>query len=213
MPASPANPADARSLRQGAQGFPRAGARAQEAAHGPPGRARDAAVRGRADDPLPDPGDAADREDVRGSGHRGRARRLQPARPRRLELQGDDADRVRGRRRAQARARAAARASRTASTCRSRAARASTRSPTRTCRARTTKRPSAVHFLRFELTPEMVAALKRGAGLGDRRRPSRVRGGDSRGRRRDARARWRGPRVAGFASDAAVPAAVSRGSC
>ena len=36
------------------------------------------------------------------------------------------------------------------------------------------EKTSAVHFVRFELTAEMIAALRDGAGAVDRRRPSRV---------------------------------------
>ena len=52
------------------------------------------------------------------------------------------------------------------SASRSRACRASTRSPTRTSSARTTRKTSAVHFLRFELAPAMIARSRRGAALG-----------------------------------------------
>ena len=57
------------------------------------------------------------------------------------QLQGDDADRVRGRRGAQARAGAAEGHRGPRLTCRSTATRGSTRSPTRTWSARTTRRP------------------------------------------------------------------------
>src|SRR5262249_18108377 len=79
--------------------------RAQAKPHGATRRAPDPAVRGRAHDPLPDPGDAADRAHLRGRRCPGRARRLQPPGPRRLELEGDDADRVPGCRRASPHAR------------------------------------------------------------------------------------------------------------
>ncbi len=79
------------SLCAGAQSIPRPRAHPQARAHRAPGRAPDAHVRGRADAALPDPGDAAHREDVRGSGHPGRARCLQPPGARRQQFQGDDA--------------------------------------------------------------------------------------------------------------------------
>ena len=130
-----------------------------------PRRAPDAAVRGRAHRSLPDPGDAAHREDVRGSRHPGRARRLQPAGPRRRELEGDDADRVRGRRRAQAGAGASSRASRTASGSRSRATPRVYAIADEDLERENDEKTSSVHFLRFELAPEMIAALKGGAAL------------------------------------------------
>ncbi len=173
----------------------RARARAQEAAHRASGRARDAALRGRAHDPLPDPGDAPDREGLRGRGHPGRARRLQSARARRLEPQGDDADRVRGRRRAQGARSRGSRASRTASGSTSTDAPASPRSPTRTCRAPTPRRPPRSISCASSSTREMVAALKRGARLGDRRRSPRLQGSDSGGRRGDARVARRRSRL------------------
>ena len=54
-------------------------------------------------------------------------------------------------------------ASRTPSGCASRGSAASRQSPTRTSTARTTTKTSAVHFVRFELTPAMIAAFKAGA--------------------------------------------------
>ena len=56
-------------------------------------------------------------------------------------------------------------ASRRRSGCRSATSPASLRSPTKTSTARPSDKTSAVHFLRFELTPEMVAAAKRGAPI------------------------------------------------
>ena len=98
------------------------------------------------------------------AGIRGRARRLQPARARRHELQGDDADRVRGSGGADRRARAARR---------HRAPRVDRgRGLPRVCAIadedlprETDTKTAAVHFLRFELAPEMVSALRGGAGL------------------------------------------------
>ena len=46
-----------------------------------------------------------------------------------------------------------------------RPASACSRSPTRTSSARTREKTSAVHFLRFELEPAMIAALRGGAAL------------------------------------------------
>ena len=129
------------------------------------------------------------------AGIAGRARRLQPARPGRLELQGDDADRVRGRRGAQARRSRRCAASRRASGCRSRAAPRVDAIADEDLPRENDEKTAAVHFLRFELTPEMVAALKYGVGLADRRRPSRVHGRDPRGRRGDAQGAGRRPRV------------------
>ena len=48
---------------------------------------------------------------------------------------------------------------------------ACSRSPTRTWSARTRSKTSAVHFLRFELSAAMAAALKGGAALVHRHRP------------------------------------------
>ena len=63
-----------------------------------------AAVRERNHDPLPDPGDAAHREDLRRRRHPAGDRGLCAADARRQQLEGDDADRVPRRQRAQARA-------------------------------------------------------------------------------------------------------------
>ena len=90
--------------------------------------------------------------------------------------------------------------------------RRSSRSPTRTCERENEEKTSAVHFLRFELTPEMVAALKYGAALGDRRRPSGVPGADSRGRRRDARRAGRRSRLT-LDLPARPAGGISRGNC
>jgi len=38
--------------------------------------------------------------------------------------------------------------------------------PTKTSNAATARKTSAVHFLRFELTPKMITALRAGAALG-----------------------------------------------
>ena len=54
-------------------------------------RARQRAVRGRAHDPPPDPGDAAHREDLRRGRHPERDRCLRAAGARRQQLEGDDA--------------------------------------------------------------------------------------------------------------------------
>jgi glycerol-3-phosphate dehydrogenase subunit C len=65
----PRQPDDAGGLLEGPQDAQARGHRPPPAAQRGAGRARDAAVRGRADDPLPDPGDAAHREDLRRGGH------------------------------------------------------------------------------------------------------------------------------------------------
>jgi rubrerythrin len=49
--------------------------------------------------------------------------------------------------------------------CRSKAASACTQLPTRTWSVKTRRKTSSVHFLRFELSPGMVGALRHGAGL------------------------------------------------
>ena len=59
----------------------------------------------------------------------------------------------------------ASRASRTAARCRSPAASACSRSRTRICQRENAEKTSAVHFLRFELQPRMIAALRAGAAL------------------------------------------------
>ena len=78
------------------------------------------------------------------------------------------------------------------------------------------EKTSAVHFLRFELTPEMVAALKRGAALGDRRRPPGVPGRDPRGRTPRRATRW-WPTSPDSASATGAPCRAvvgsSRGNC
>ena len=126
-----------------------------------------------------------------------RARRLQPARARRHQLEGDHADRV-------------SRMPRSASACSARlkgierprlgpgrrAASASTRSPTRTSSARTRRRPRAVHFLRFELdAADARARCARGAGVAARRRSSRTTGAQRRACARGARRARRGPEL------------------
>ena len=138
------------------------------------GRARDAALRGRAHDALPDPGDAAHRADLRG----GRASRTSSTPTTRsfptarnfkatMLIEYADVDER------QRDARAPDAASRTGSGCRSRARRASTRSPTRTSSARTTRRPPRCISCASSSTRHGQGAEGR-RGAGDRRRPSRL---------------------------------------
>ena len=84
--------------------------------------------------------------------HPGRARRLQPAHPRRPQLQGDDADRVRGRRRAPRGAREAEGHRGPRPGCRSRAARTVYAIADEDLERENDEKTSSVHFLRFELT-------------------------------------------------------------
>ena len=145
-----------------------------------------------------------------------RARRLQSAGARRPQLEGDDADRVRGCRRTQARAGEAERH------------RGSRLGAGRRLSARVyaiadedlerenDEKTSAVHFVRFELAPEMIAALKAGLAFCDRRRSPGIHG--RRFRRCPNRPEARCSRISRSAVAPAVasrdaPAMLSRGSC
>ena len=81
------------------------------------------------------------------------------------QLEGDDADRVPGRRRAPARAGAAERHRGPRLGAGRGLRRGSTPIADEDLERENDEKTSAVHFLRFELTPEMVAALKYGVGL------------------------------------------------
>ena len=96
--------------------------------------------------------------------NRGRTGRLQPADPGRPQLEGDLLIEFPD---ALERARQLARLKgiEDAAGCRSRARAGIWPSPTRTSSGRTKRRPRAVHFLRFELDPAMIANLRAGAGL------------------------------------------------
>ena len=116
------------------------GARAQGAAATRRGPQLQLALRRSPHGAVPGTGDAAHRAHLRARRHRRGTRRLQPADPRRQQLEGDAAAGVRTGRAPGARS-PASRASRTAAGCRSPAASASSRSRTRICRARTPRRP------------------------------------------------------------------------
>ena len=147
------------------------------------------------------------------------------------QLQGDDADRVRGRGRADRGARAPRSASSIACGWRSRACRGCTRSPTRICRAKPRPRRRPCISCASSSTPAMVSALRDGAGLAigvDHPRyeavHSRARSGDARGARRrsrlgelrpslggDLRARWTTLRATRFGlSRSGAPSRSSR---
>ena len=157
--------AHARSLCQGAQRFSRAGARAQEAATVHLGEhvtllfEDELTIRYQIQEML------RIEKTFEEAGIDDELEAYSPLVPDGIELQGDDADRVRGRRRAQARARRLrgieARVYVQVEGCARVYAIADEDLP-----RENDEKTAAVHFLRFELTPEMVAALKYGGGLG-----------------------------------------------
>ena len=112
----------------------------KRSAHRAPGRARHAHVRGRAHDALPDPGDAAHREDVRGGGIQDELDAYNPLVPdganfkATMLIEYEDVDER------QRRARAAARHRGPRVGAGRRACQRSTRSPTRTSSARPRRR-------------------------------------------------------------------------
>src|SRR5258706_1972214 len=85
---------DAGGVQQVPQGPQGRRHRPPQAAQRAPGRARHAAVRERDEHPLPDPGDAAHREDLRGGRHRAGNRGLCPVDAGWRQLEGHDDDRV-----------------------------------------------------------------------------------------------------------------------
>ena len=139
------------AVRARAAGISRAGAGAQGRAAARRRTQRHLVLRGPPHRAVPGAGDAARRAHLRARGHRGRARRLQPADPRRQQLESDAADRVRAARRARARARAAEGDRGSLLGAGRRRTSACSRSPTRTCERENEEKTSAVHFLRFEL--------------------------------------------------------------
>ena len=193
-------PYDARNLRRGAPRVPRQGDGAQEAETGRARRARLDPFRGRLTmqyqvqemlrlERIFEP------ELIQAG-----ARRLQSARARRSELEGDVDVRISRRRGAQGRARPARRG-RDGDVCSGwRLCRAWRRSPTRISTGRPRSKTSAVHFLRFELTPEMVEGAQGRRADPGRDRPSALQGGGRRFRRH--------AKIAGRGSE--VSAALSR---
>ena len=158
-------PAVARGVPQAARRVARRGARAQAQSPGRDRAERDVVLRGPPDDAVSGPGDAARRADLRGRGDRRGARGLQPVDSRRHELEGDDDARVSRRRPSGARRWRGSAASSTACTSRSTGTDASSRMPTRTCRAARTTRPPPCTSCASSSTPAMRAALKGGAAL------------------------------------------------
>ncbi len=161
-------PSDLYSLEQYSRDRPAIRAKVMEHKRVPPGRggaAPDVALRGPHHHPVPDPGDAARRADLRVGRHRGRAGGLQPADPGRHELESDAPHRVSGREGAPRAARTPRRASRTAAGCRWPGTTRCSRSRTRTSSARTTRRPRRCTSCASSSRREMIASLKSGATI------------------------------------------------
>ena len=95
------------------------------------------------------------------AGHRGRARRLQPADPGRQQLEGDAADRVPGRRASGAVALAQLKGVEDRCWVQVAGSSACFAIADEDLERENDEKTSSVHFLRFELTPAMVQAAKR----------------------------------------------------